>query len=158
MNYSPDWKSWWATADAASRHGRHPQAAAAYAEAGARLRPAVSSARPLAADHLPLAQQYYGLCRLEVNELLAAGADEPARQLLLKTLRGLRQHVSNLVSPLACRAAMLTCYKQFFYVLSGFYLTRDQPEKLRAYVQQQSSDLARWGQDLRLTRQFESPH
>ena len=139
-------------AEAALSHGQYRQAAGQYAAVVTGLGPAASSARPLTPQAVPLVRHYAAASRGQSAALARLGETTPAEATLLAALARLRGCVSNLGTPAAARAPLLTEYRLCFYALAELYFASEQVGRLAAYARRHAPELARWAHDLHLVR------
>ena len=139
-------------AEAALSHGRFQQAAGQYAAVVTGLEAAASPGRPLTPPTARLVRHYAAASRGQSAALARLGEAAAAESTLLTALSRLRGCISNLGTPAAARAPLLTEYKLCFYALAELYFASQQLEKLTAYAHRHAPEIQRWAQDLHLVR------
>ncbi|AMR27564.1 hypothetical protein A0257_10960 [Hymenobacter psoromatis] len=139
-------------AEAALSHGQYEQAAGQYAAVVTGLSPTASPGRPLTPPASLLVRHYAAASHGQSAALVRLGEMQAAENTLLTALTRLRGCISNLGTPAAERAPLLTEYKLCFYALADCYFAGQQTEKLSAYVRRHAPEIQRWAQDLHLVR------
>ncbi|MDJ0366788.1 hypothetical protein QMK33_16665 [Hymenobacter sp. H14-R3] len=139
-------------AEVALSHGQYQQAAGQYAAVVTGLEPAASPGRPLTPQAALLVRHYATASRGQSAALARLGEMPAAEGTLLTALTRLRGCISNLGTPAAERAPLLTEYKLCFYALADCYFASQQADKLAAYVHRHAPEIQRWAQDLHLVR------
>ncbi|AWM33660.1 hypothetical protein [Hymenobacter nivis] len=139
-------------AEAALSHGQYQQAAGQYEAVVTGLGPSAGPARPLTPQASLLVRDYATASRGQSAALARLGEMEAAESTLLTALSRLRGCISNLGTPAAGRAPLLTEYKLCFYALADCYFAGQRTEKLTAYVRRHAPEIQRWAQDLHLVR------
>ncbi len=139
-------------AEAALSHGQYQQATGQYAAVVTGLSLMASPGRPLTPPAALLVRHYAAASRGQSAALARLGEAEAAENTLLTALTRLRGCVSNLGTPAAERAPLLTEYKLCFYALADFYFAGQQAGKLSVYVRRHAPEIQHWAQDLHLVR------
>ena len=100
------------------------------------------------------AVQEFALCsRVAANALLKNGQVREAENIYHIATEALKPFISNLNNPLPYRALVLSEFKLLFYGLADLYVSNEQIDKLKAYVEKNILILKNWAGELQMISQ-----